>query len=123
MKGTLRRPLMMLHILILRNRWGLIIDGVFFMLFSVMQLIGGIILSVGWIPQIIQILKTKSVADLNIKSYLLMLLGISLMEAYAINLAGRGVGVAFLITNTMSLCVVLLVIILIIRYRTYGPTK
>jgi MtN3 and saliva related transmembrane protein len=33
------------------------------MLFSVMQLIGGVILSLGWIPQIIQILKTKSVSD------------------------------------------------------------
>ncbi|GGH22376.1 hypothetical protein GCM10008013_20810 [Paenibacillus segetis] len=93
------------------------------MLFSVMQLIGGVILSLGWIPQIMQILQTKSVADLNIKSYLLMLLGISLMEAYAINLAGTGVGVAFLITNTMSLCVILLVIILIIRYRSYNRPK
>lgn len=45
------------------------------MMFAVMQLIGGVILSIGWIPQIIQILKSKSVADLNLKSYLLMLLG------------------------------------------------
>ncbi|MZQ81161.1 hypothetical protein GQF01_03370 [Paenibacillus sp. 5J-6] len=88
------------------------------MLFSIMQLIGGIILSLGWIPQIIQIVKSKSVADLSLKSYLLILLGISLMEAYAISLAVTGVGLAFLITNTMSLCVVLLVNILIVRYRT-----
>lgn len=88
------------------------------MLFSIMQLIGGIILSLGWIPQIIQIVKSKSVADLSLKSYLLILLGISLMEAYAISLAVTGVGLAFLITNTMSLCVVILVNILIVRYRT-----
>lgn len=87
------------------------------MLFSIMQLIGGIILSLGWIPQIIQIVKRKSVADLSLKSYLLILLGISLMEAYAISLAVTGVGLAFLITNTMSLCVVLIVNILIVRYR------
>jgi MtN3 and saliva related transmembrane protein len=87
------------------------------MLFSIMQLIGGIILSLGWIPQIIQIVKSKSVSDLSLKSYLLILLGISLMEAYAVSLAVTGVGLAFLITNTMSLCVVLLVNILIIRYR------
>jgi len=86
-------------------------------MFAIMQLIGGAILSLGWIPQIIQILKSKSVADLNLKSYLLMLLGISLMEAYAISLAVTGVGLAFLITNTMSLCVVLLVIILVLKYR------
>lgn len=87
------------------------------MLFSVMQLIGGVILSLGWIPQIIQILKTKSVSDLSLKAYLLMFLGISLMEAYAISLAVTGAGLAFLITNTLSLCVVLFVITLILRYR------
>lgn len=65
------------------------------MLFTVMQLIGGIILSVGWIPQILQIIKTRSVADLSLKSYLLMLLGIALMEAYAVNLAAQGWGSLF----------------------------
>lgn len=87
------------------------------MLFTVMQLIGGIILSVGWVPQILQIIKTRSVADLSLKSYLLMLLGIALMEAYAVNLAAQGVGLAFLITNTLSLAVVSTVVLLIIRYR------
>ncbi|WP_342436390.1 PQ-loop domain-containing transporter [Paenibacillus sp. FSL L8-0436] len=87
------------------------------MLFSLMQLIGGVILSLGWLPQIIQILKTKSVADLNLKSYLLMLLGIGLMEAYAVNLVLTGVGLAFFITNTMSLTVVSAVVILILRFQ------
>lgn len=90
------------------------------MLFSIMQLMGGVILSLGWIPQIMQILKSKSVSDLSLKSYLLILLGISLMEAYAISLAVTGVGLAFLITNTMSLCVVLVVIFLIVRYKSRG---
>lgn len=87
------------------------------MLFSAMQLIGGIILSLGWIPQILQIVQTKSVADLNLKSYLLMLLGIVLMEAYALSLAASGVGLAFLITNTLSLAVVSTVIILVLLFR------
>ncbi|WP_047152664.1 PQ-loop domain-containing transporter [Aneurinibacillus tyrosinisolvens] len=87
------------------------------MLFSLMQLIGGIILSLGRIPQIMQIAKTKSVKDLSLNSYLLILLGISLMEAYAISLAAAGVGMAFLITNTLSLCIVLVVVVLIFRYR------
>lgn len=87
------------------------------MLFSIMQLIGGIILSIGWIPQIIQILRTKSVKDLNLKSYMIMLSGISLMEIYAIDLVRTGSGMAFLITNSLSLIVVLLVILLILGYR------
>ncbi|WP_054941550.1 PQ-loop domain-containing transporter [Paenibacillus ihuae] len=87
------------------------------MLFALMQLIGGIILSIGWIPQIVQILRTKSVSDLSLKAYLLMLLGIGLMEAYAVSLALEGTGFAFLITNTMSLTVVSTVVLLILRYR------
>lgn len=87
------------------------------MLFSIMQLIGGIILSIGWIPQIVQILRTKSVKDLNLKSYMIMLSGISLMEIYAVNLVRTGSGMAFLITNSLSLVVVLLVILLILGYR------
>lgn len=86
------------------------------MLFALMQLFGGIILSVGWIPQIIQIVRTKSVADLNLKAYLLMLLGIGLMEAYAVNLALQGSGLAFLITNSLSLAVVSTVVVLILHY-------
>ncbi|SEM71030.1 PQ-loop domain-containing transporter [Lihuaxuella thermophila] len=87
------------------------------MIFAVMQIIGGLILSLGWIPQIVQIIRTKSVEDLNLKSYLLILLGISLMEAYALNLAFSGVGYAFLMTNTLSLFVVLWMVVLILRYN------
>lgn len=65
------------------------------MLFTAMQLVGGLILAVGWIPQIVQIFRTRSVADLSLKAYLLMLLGILLMEAYAVNLAAQGSDLLF----------------------------
>ncbi|WP_258560262.1 PQ-loop domain-containing transporter [Thermoactinomyces daqus] len=71
----------------------------------------------GWIPQIVQIWRTKSVKDLNIKSYLMVLLGISLMEVYALSLATKGLGYAFLITNTLSLVIILVLVILILRYK------
>ncbi|RUT46366.1 PQ-loop repeat-containing protein [Paenibacillus anaericanus] len=88
------------------------------MLLSVLQLIGGAILALGYIPQIIQIIRTKSVSDLSLRSYLLMVVGISLMEAYAVSLAISGVGLAFLITNTVSLCIVSIVVVLIMRYKS-----
>lgn len=88
------------------------------MLLAVLQLIGGAILALGYIPQIIQIIRTKSVSDLSLRSYLLMVVGISLMEAYAISLAISGVGLAFLITNTVSLCIVSIVVVLIMRYKS-----
>ncbi|NWL87194.1 hypothetical protein DMN77_06205 [Paenibacillus sp. 79R4] len=87
------------------------------MLFSILQLIGGVILAIGWIPQILQIIKTKSVRDLSLKSYLFMLSGIALMEIYAIDLVSNGAGIAFLMTNSLSLLVVLFVIMLVLRYR------
>lgn len=88
------------------------------MIYSVMQLVGGIILSIGFMPQIARILKTRSVKDLSLKSYLLMLLGISLMEVYAVSLVVEGTGLAFLITNTLSCVMVSIVILLIIRFRS-----
>lgn len=88
------------------------------MIYSVMQLMGGIILSLGFIPQIIQIFKTRSVKDLSLKSYLLMLSGISLMEVYAVSLVVEGTGLAFLMTNTLSFMMVSIVILLILRFRS-----
>lgn len=87
------------------------------MIFSLMQFIGGLILSIGWLPQIYRIIQTKSVQDLSLRACVLMLLGIALMEAYAIHLVAEGTGLAFLVTNTMSIIVVGTVVLLILRYR------
>lgn len=86
------------------------------MIFDFLQLLGGIIMSFGQIPQIVQIIKTKSAKDLNLKTYSMMFIGISLMETYAINLVINGAGGAFLITNTFSLIASAIMIILIIKY-------
>ena len=72
-------------------------------LFGVFQLIGGIIMSVGYIPQISQILKTKSSEGLNIKSFGMIFSGILLYEIYAISLVVLdGSGHMYLITNSVS---------------------
>lgn len=86
------------------------------MIFDALQLIGGAIMSFGQIPQIIQIIKTKSANDLNLKTYIMMLTGISLMEIYAVNLVLQDSGGAFLITNTISLIASAIMVVLIIKY-------
>ncbi len=86
------------------------------MLFDALQLIGGIIMAFGQIPQIVQIIRTKSAKDLNIKTYLMMCAGILLMEAYAVNLVLNGSGGAFLITNSVSLLAAAVMIALILKY-------
>ncbi|GIP29252.1 hypothetical protein J23TS9_43820 [Paenibacillus sp. J23TS9] len=87
------------------------------MIYAIMQLIGGLILAVAWIPQIIQILRTKSVKDLNNKTFLFLVAGIALMEVYAVHMALGGVGFAFLITNSVSLLIMLTILGCILKYR------
>ena len=72
-------------------------------LFGLFQLIGGIIMSVGYIPQITQILRTKSSEGLNIKSFGMIFAGILLYEVYAISLVVlESSGIMYLITNSVS---------------------
>ena len=65
------------------------------MFYDIIQIVGGIIISVGYLPQIIQILKTRSVQDLNLNTYAMIFLGICLMEIYAINLVLSGRAMPF----------------------------
>jgi MtN3 and saliva related transmembrane protein len=86
------------------------------MFFDILQLAGGFILAFGNIPQILQILRTKSAVDLNLKTYILMIIGVSMMEIYAINLVAHGSGGAFLATNTLSFAALVVMIVLILKY-------
>jgi MtN3 and saliva related transmembrane protein len=71
---------------------------------NLLQMIGGIILSVGYIPQITKILKTKSVRDFS-RIYLGgIFTGIIFMEIYAVYMFFIvGTAGAFFITNTVAL--------------------
>lgn len=69
---------------------------------NLLQLVGGIILSIGYIPQITKTIKTKSVEDISSTYYLNVFIGIMFMEIYAIYNAVQGVAYMFLITNSVS---------------------
>lgn len=82
------------------------------------QLIGGIIMSVGYIPQIAQILRTKSSDGLNLKSFGMIFAGILLYEIYAIALVVlESSGHMYLITNSVSTLLSGLMCLLIIFFR------
>lgn len=85
--------------------------------FDYLQLLGGFILALGYIPQIIQIITTHSCKDLNLRTYFAMTIGIGLMEVYAINLVLKGSGLMFLITNSVSLLIVIFICLLITAMR------
>lgn len=88
-----------------------------FAILNVLQLIGGIMLSVGYIPQIIKSYKTKSVDDFHPKYYMVLTTGIILMELYAIGLLFQGVYM-FFVTNTIALALTSTMWTLSVIYRT-----
>lgn len=85
-------------------------------LFNSLQLIGGLILSVGYAPQIYKTIKTKSVQDISLAYYVNLVIGVGLMEAYALYNALQGVAVMFLVTNTIALSCCSTMAILTHRY-------
>ena len=88
--------------------------------FSLLQLAGGIILSIGYIPQIRKVLKTKSMKDFDIKFLASLVIGVGLMEVYAVYNVIQGVAVMFFVTNTIAL---LLAVIMLVLYSIYGRNK
>lgn len=90
------------------------------MFFDILQLVGGFILAFGNIPQILQIVRTKSAGDLNLKTFILMFVGIIMMEVYAINLVVHGAGGAFLATNTLALIAAGTMVALIIKFNKHS---
>ena len=90
-------------------------------IFGLFQLIGGIIMSIGYIPQIAQILRTKSSEGLNIKSFGMIFIGILLYEIYAISLVVLdSTGYMYLITNSVSTFFSGLMCVLIKIYEDKG---
>jgi MtN3 and saliva related transmembrane protein len=85
-------------------------------LYDILQLIGGMILSVGAIPQIEQIVRTKSVKDLNLTSVITLITGMLLMNIYAIH---TGL-IVFIITNNISLVLAITKLVLIVHYKKKG---
>ena len=90
-------------------------------IFGLFQLIGGVIMSIGYIPQIAQVLRTKSAEGLNFKSFGMIFSGILLYEIYAISLVVLdGSGHMYLITNSVSTFLSGLMCVLIKFYEDKG---
>ena len=85
--------------------------------FNLLQLVGGIILSIGYLPQIAKTIKTKSVEDLSTAYYFNIFIGVGLMEAYAIFSVIQGVAIMFLVTNTIAWALCCTMLILTLKYR------
>lgn len=86
--------------------------------FDFLQLVGWIILTVGYLPQIIKVYKEKKAEGLSLTTFASVTLWIGLMEVYAINLYFvKGAWLFFLITNTLAFLSVAALLILILKYK------
>jgi MtN3 and saliva related transmembrane protein len=85
--------------------------------YDLLQLIGGMILSVGAIPQIEQIIRTKSVKDINLTSIVTLIVGMVMMQIYAVHYELT----MFIITNTISLLLAIVKLALKIYYTERAP--
>lgn len=86
-------------------------------LFNVLQLLGGLIVSLSYLPQMRQILRTKSVKDFNLNSFIFLTIGLMCMETYGIYLLLTKSIIMFLLTNSLGLIVTIGMIMLILWYR------
>ncbi|MDZ4180118.1 MAG: PQ-loop domain-containing transporter [Coriobacteriia bacterium] len=81
-----------------------------------LQITGGVILCAGYIPQIRRILVSRSAHDLSLSMWISVLIGLILMEAYAVYLFATSGGPAVLITNSVSLTFAVGMVALILIY-------
>lgn len=89
-----------------------------------LQLIGGAIMSVGYFPQIVRTIKTKSVEDIDTAYYPFVFGGLALFEVYAIALfAETGSGLMFLFTNSLSVLLAGTMLVFSIVYRSNNKKK
>ena len=86
--------------------------------FDFLQLFGGILLTIGYIPQIRKILRTRHVESFDLSAFSIIAIGIGFMQAYATyQWFVLGVAGAFMITNTISFVISLVMVGLIVLYR------
>lgn len=85
---------------------------------NICQLIGGIILAIGYMPQIRTTLKTKSVEDIDRAYYPSIFAGVLMFEIFAVTLyATTGEGIMLLITSSTTFVLVATMLTLCLKYR------
>lgn len=91
---------------------------------SILQLIGGFVMSMGYFPQIRTSLKTKSVTDIDASYYPFIFSGLAMFQFYAITLVVKtGEGMMFLITNSVAVALAGTMLVLSTIYREKKVVK
>lgn len=74
--------------------------------FVICQVLGGTLVALSWIPQILHAIKGKTAYEIDLRPLTYLFVGSLLMEIYSIELALQGEAIALFWTNTINLVVV-----------------
>lgn len=85
-------------------------------MFILIGIIGGVMLNIGCIPQVIKLFKTQTAKDLSLSSHLVYFCGIALLTIYSIHIQD----ILFTVLNIFGLIGLLVIIAGILLY---GKTK
>lgn len=70
------------------------------------QVVGGTLVAISWIPQVLQAIKGKTAHQVDLKPLSFLFMGAILVEVYSVFLALQGEAVTLFVTNTIQLIVV-----------------
>lgn len=85
-------------------------------MFILIGIIGGVMLNIGCIPQVIKLFKTQTAKDLSLFSHLVYFFGIALLTIYSIHIRN----VLFIVLNIVGLIGLLIIIAGILLYGQFS---
>jgi MtN3 and saliva related transmembrane protein len=84
-------------------------------LLGVLATIAGILMSVGYIPQAVKIVRRKSVKDISLISFLVVFFGVIVWLAYGISISD----LPLIITNAIGAITIGIIVLLYVKYRDF----
>jgi len=85
--------------------------------FSILQIVGGFLLALGYWPQLVKLVKTKNASSFSVPFLSLLWLGVALMVPYSIELLICYDSWAFLVSNSLSLAMATVLLTLVLYYQ------
>ena len=81
---------------------------------NILQIVASFLLLVSYLPQIVQLIKTKRSEDISVKFWVILTLGLC---GISINMAISGVGVLILSTQVLNTILSGITLLLVVRYK------
>ena len=87
-------------------------------LVEILGFVAGTCTTAAFLPQVIQVWRTRSAADISLGMYCVFLLGVFLWLAYGIIVSAM----SMIVANSVTLCLAGLVLLMKLRFERTGPS-